>query len=156
MSNKSVCAIEKSSGKINVTGCIVSTGELDIPFSSSYVVGSTIPTNPALVMGTPMINGQSCGNEGVNVYVNTLMNQNPTSTYKGCYKDDINTPTMTVIGGSPSPSIAIQNGNFSQPQITNNSYQYFDLYYLIPIVMHIVRKKKKKLLNNILLTNTHI
>ena len=85
--------------------------QLDIPFSSSYVVGSTIPTNPALVMGTPMINGQSCGNEGVNVYVNTLMNQNPTSTYKGCYKDDINSPTMTIIGGSPSPSIEIQNGN---------------------------------------------
>jgi hypothetical protein len=48
--------------------------------------GSTISSTPPLVVGTPMIAGQSCGNEGSNVFVNTLV-INSTDTYEGCYNN---------------------------------------------------------------------
>jgi len=38
--------------------------------------GAVIQTNPPLIVGTPMVAGQSCGNEGANVYINSLINTN--------------------------------------------------------------------------------
>lgn len=81
--------------------------------------GATIPTTPSLITGTPMTSGQSCGNEGTNIYVDKLMN-NPTVTYKGCFADNTSSPILQFIGGAP-PSISsvnIQNGKFSQPELT--------------------------------------
>ena len=99
---------------------------VDIPWSSNYTVeGTSIPTVPPLIVGTPMTMNQSCGNEGTNVYANTMV-KNTGATYKGCFQDDTTTPLMTFIGGSvPSiPSIPeIINGDFSQPTISNNTYQ---------------------------------
>jgi hypothetical protein len=86
-------------------------------------VGSTISSNPPLIVGTPMSAGQSCGNEGTNVFVNKLIN-NPTATYTGCYADNTSDPLMKFIGDSPPPPNLIQNGSFSQPTIQSNSYQY--------------------------------
>jgi hypothetical protein len=40
----------------------------------------------SLLQGQPMVAGQSCGNEGKNVYVSKLVS-NPTSSYVGCYND---------------------------------------------------------------------
>jgi hypothetical protein len=97
---------------------------VNMPFSSTYTEGTTIPTTPPLIVGTSMIQGQSCGNEGENVFVNTIIN-NPTTKYVGCYADNSSgNPTMTFIGGSPSPpsNITIVNGNFTQPQLPNNTY----------------------------------
>jgi hypothetical protein len=92
---------------------------VSIPWSSTYnAPGATIPTNPPLITGTPIQIGQSVGNEGANVYVNTMIS-NPTTSYKGCYADNASPPsTMTFIGGSPPPpnNAAIVNGNFIQPQ----------------------------------------
>jgi len=56
-------------------------------------VGSTISSNPPLIVGTPMSAGQSCGNEGVNVFVNSVV-KNPQSSYVGCYN---NLPPSTQI-----------------------------------------------------------
>ena len=70
-----------------------------------------------------MISGQSCGNEGNSIYVDQLISDSK-ATYKGCYQDSQTTPTMTFIGGSPPVNSSIVNGNFSQPVINNNSYEY--------------------------------
>lgn len=98
--------------------------QLSIPYLSSYTKGSTIPTKPQLVVGTPMKSGQSCGNEGANVFVDKLIN-NPTVSYQGCYADNSTTPLMSFLGGS-SPTInLIQNGTFAQPQLANNSWAFY-------------------------------
>ena len=79
----------------------------------------------SLEQGTPIVPGQSCGNEGNNVYVSDVLPNNLKTTYKGCFKDDPNSPSMSFIGGSPPPTpIKVENGDFSQPVLANNSYQY--------------------------------
>ena len=97
---------------------------VSIPWSNNYSTqGSTLPTKPVLVIGTPVQVGQSVGNEGSNIFVNTMLN-NPTTKYTGCYADNTSTPLMTFIGGAPSPSntAAIVNGDFNEPQIAQNTY----------------------------------
>lgn len=50
---------------------------------------SNIPLNEfssSLLQGKNMVENQSCGNEGKNVYVSTLIT-NPTTSYIGCYND---------------------------------------------------------------------
>jgi len=60
-----------------------STIDVTIPWDSSYnVEGTTIPTTPSLTVGPPMTKGESCGNEGNNVYVDKLLT-NSSATYSG-------------------------------------------------------------------------
>jgi hypothetical protein len=104
---------------------------------SSSGPGYTIPGNilelsPPVITGTPMQKGQSCGNEGNNIYVNAILPVSTQANYTGCYTDNLNAPTMTFIGGAPSPQASIVNGNFSQPAIGNNSYQYITSQSRIP------------------------
>jgi len=73
---------------------------LDIAWDDSWTPGAQIPTTPTLILGTPMKAGQSVGNEGVNIYVNQLVD-NPNPTYMGCFSDeDPTNKTMDFIGGS--------------------------------------------------------
>jgi len=61
---------------------------LDVPVSSELynTPGSYIKTDPELLVGKPMVKGQSCGNEGNNVYVNEVYNKsNINEKYLGCY-----------------------------------------------------------------------
>ena len=99
--------------------------QVSIPWSNTYnSPGATIPTNPPLITGTPIQIGQSVGNEGSNVFVNTMIS-NPTTSYQGCYADNASPPsTMTFIGGAPPPpnTAAIVNGNFTASQIAENTY----------------------------------
>lgn len=99
--------------------------QVSIPWSNGYSTqGATLPTTPPLIIGTPVQIGQSVGNEGANVYVNTMIS-NPTTSYQGCYADNASPPsTMTFIGGAPPPpnTIAIVNGNFNEPEIAENTY----------------------------------
>ena len=44
-------------------------------------------TPDGLILGTPIVQGQSCGNENANVRVNAV-NNNATANYIGCYKDN--------------------------------------------------------------------
>ncbi len=108
---------------------------VSIPFDNSYSSpGATIPTKPPLITGTPVQVGQSVGNEGSNVYVNTMLN-NPTTKYSGCYADNTSSPLMSFIGGAPSPSnnVAIVNGNFNEPQLANNTYsEYYGTNTSVP------------------------
>jgi hypothetical protein len=67
---------------------------VSIPWNRNYSTpGTTLPTTPPLLIGSPVKVGQSVGNEGVNVYVNTMVN-NPQSSYVGCYN---NLPPSTEI-----------------------------------------------------------
>ena len=72
-----------------------------------------------------MTSGESCGNEGNNVYVNSLINSNTDVSYKGCYADKASSPVMTFIGEKPPTSVDyITNGDFSESKIKNNTYKY--------------------------------
>jgi hypothetical protein len=98
---------------------------LNIPWLTSYnTPGTQIPTKPPLVSGTKVVSGQSFGNEGSNVFVDQLLPQNLNPSYLGCYAANSDNNNMTFIGGSPPPlnGAQIQNGNFSQPVLKNNSY----------------------------------
>jgi len=109
------------------------TVNVNVPWSSSYEnAGVTIPTKPNLLTGTPMVSGQSCGNEGANVFVDTLLTD-VSSSYVGCYQDNTNSPTMTFVGGAPTVSVVtVQNPIFSQPQLQSDSYQYIESYSTVP------------------------
>jgi hypothetical protein len=99
---------------------------LNVPWKKEYSTpGYTIPTTPSLITGTPVQEGQALGNEGTNIYVNSLIT-NPKSSYVGCYADNTTSPLMTFIGPSPPLPTAIINGNFAQPQIADNTYQYLN------------------------------
>ncbi len=117
---------------INVSKEVI---DLNIPWQDSYSTpGTQIPTTPPLVSGTSVESGQSFGNEGSNIFVNQLLPKSITASYMGCYAPSDNNDNMTFIGGSPPPStnISIQNGNFSQPVLTNNSYQYINSSSQVP------------------------
>ena len=88
-------------------------------------VGSTISSNPPLIVGTPMSAGQSCGNEGVNVFVNSMVN-NPQSSYVGCYN---NIPSGSQNTSNTSAMTNIGQMNFEQCQTyaVNTSNEYFGL-----------------------------
>ena len=99
--------------------------DVNIPWLPEYdTPGTTIATTPSLVSGTNMALGESCGNEGLNVYVDKLIT-NSKAKYNGCYADDVSSQTMSFIGGAPPvEETFITNGNFAQSQIANNSYKY--------------------------------
>jgi hypothetical protein len=109
--------------------------QLDIPWLSSYnTPGSVIPTTPPLISGTPVVSGQSLGNEGSNVFVSEFLPQDLNISYLGCYAASSKNDNMTFIGGSP-PSLSgaqIQNGNFSQPVLKNNTYKYINSATYVP------------------------
>lgn len=104
---------------------------ISLPWHNSYATeGSTIPTNPPLVVGNAMVASQSCGNEGANVYVDRLVTDS-TASYVGCYADT-SPSTVSFIGGSPPSTAGIVNGNFSQPTIKENSYTYINSATQVP------------------------
>lgn len=107
--------------------------KLTIPWSN-YTPGSIIPTTPSLVAGMPMKQGQSCGNEGSNVFVNQLLPSVTEPKYIGCYAASSNNNNMTFIGSSPPAlnTASIQNGNFSTPVLKNNSYKYITSSSSVP------------------------
>jgi hypothetical protein len=110
-------SLRNSPGKTYIT--------LSIPWLQEYYTeGTIIQTVPQMVSGTNMALGETCGNEGSNVYVDKMIT-NTTTNYNGCYANN----SMTFIGGSPpvddSSALAIRNNNFKHPQIANNTYKYF-------------------------------
>jgi len=109
------------------TGISKNFVQLDIPWDRTYLIPETqIPTTPPLVSGTPMKKGQSVGNEGTNVYVDRLVS-NSNATYQGCFADNTAKPSMTFLSGAiPSTVSSIINGDFSQPIIGKNTYQYIN------------------------------
>ena len=106
---------------------------LNIPLPADFwTPGSIVPTNPPLISGTTLTSNQSLGNEGNNIFVDSLVSNDITSTYQGCYADNSTTPAMTFIGGSPPANAGIQNGNFDQPTYANDTYIYIDDSSTVP------------------------
>ena len=127
--------IEQNSGK---NGCPIyerdNTEHMNINNPEVYnTFGSVLNSSPSLKVGSAMISGQSCGNEGQNVYVDSLVPKNVKTTYKGCYADQDDSRVMAFLGDSPPPPAGnLQNGNFEQPQINNDSYQYINSNDQVP------------------------
>jgi len=108
---------------------------IDVPWKNEYynTSGLTIPSNPPLVTGTPMQPTESCGSEGANVYVSEMITNPGTPAYQGTFADNPISRLMSFIGGAPPPPTgSIQNGNFAQPQIANDSYQYISSSSTVP------------------------
>lgn len=80
------------------------------------------------VSGSNMVSGQSCGNEGSNVFVNKTLNT-PTSTYLGCYNDSTTSPTMTAVNNGSQ----IYNYDTCQDAAVNSGSAYFGLQGLDPL-----------------------
>ena len=116
------------SSLLGKNGCPTTSVTMPVPltWSNSYIEGSIIPTTPSLVVGTKMNAGESCGNEGENVFVSSLISKDATSTYQGCFQDS-SPSTMTFIGDRPPIKVnaVIVNGDFSQPALANNTYRNF-------------------------------
>ena len=104
----------QNSGK---NGCPAATYiDVNIPWDSSYVEGSLIPLTPNLVVGKPMDLGQSCGNEGVNIYATSMVG-NPSSKYTGCYSD------KSISSSQPLYATYEE----CQKYASDNGYKYFGL-----------------------------
>lgn len=102
--------------------------KLNISWSSQYILGTTIPTVPPLIVGDIMTANQSCGNEGSNVYASRLVN-NPTSSYVGCYNDKSgNTTTDNTSAMIFNPdTIGYTTFDKCQEYASDNGYTYFGL-----------------------------
>lgn len=92
-------------------GCPKEIININIPWLNTYNdKGAIIPTTPSLKVGTPMKEGQTCGNEGSNVY----------STY---FADDINASYVGCNRNYPS-----ETNNYNLvPNMTSNSSQGIEL-----------------------------
>jgi hypothetical protein len=98
---------------------------VDVKWSESYLTpGAKIPTNPNLLVGTPVQPGQRLGMEGENVFVSNVYTK-PAAKYVGCYNGQLQTSSgwtnaMTIIG---------YNTNYEQckQSAANNGYKYFAL-----------------------------
>ena len=130
---KPITSWETYQSLLGKNGCPTTLIAVPMEWSSSYIEGSIIPLNPTLVVGPPMTPGETCGLEGKNVYVSSLISKDATVAYQGCYQD-ASPSTMTFIGEAAPVHIdaSIQNGDFSQPVIPNNTYQYITSNSTIP------------------------
>lgn len=103
--------------------CPVDIVDVSMPWSSSYIKGSSIPTNPSLLVGSNMKIGQSCGNEGQNVYAYNLTD-NSLSSYSGCYKND-STVNKVSLQNIKTNNTMMEPFEKCKQYAMNNSYKYF-------------------------------
>jgi hypothetical protein len=98
---------------------------LPLKWSNNYQSpGAIIPTTPSLITGTPIEDGESVGNEGSNVYVNSIVNK-PQSSYIGCYN---NIDTVNVDAKTPAMSnVGKMNFDKCQNYALNSDNKYFGL-----------------------------
>lgn len=100
-------------------------GKYNCPSGITNIGVNNLPSN--LTLGANMNSGQSCGNEGVNIYVNKV-NNNPQTSYIGCYKDSSTTPTMTSL----SNGNAIYDYDTCMKVAADNNSPYFALENMNP------------------------
>jgi hypothetical protein len=72
------------------------------------------------ILGSNMVSGQSCGNEGSSVLVSKTLDT-PSSTYVGCYNDSTTVPTMTSVNNGSK----IYNYASCQDAAVNSGSSYF-------------------------------
>jgi hypothetical protein len=106
--------------------------DIDIQWNQEYnIEGTQLPTTPPLIIGKNMELNESCGYEGSNVFVNTMLPSKPTPTYIGCFQDKRTATTMNFIGKKPSSSNGKTLGKYNFEQCGDaailGGYQYFAL-----------------------------
>ena len=125
-----------------LNGCPFNFIDVNIPWITDYdVPGAKIQTpnsGPKLVVGAVMTQGQSCGYEGTNVYVDK-MNDTLSSRFVGCFDNTFNTldgsgyPLGNNYNSATAGAYAdplqnfIVNGNFSVASSTSNAAATPDL-----------------------------
>jgi hypothetical protein len=96
--------------------------QVSIPWNNNYTnIGTIIPTNPQLIIGTPIKIGESVGNEGKNVYASRLVDK-PSSTYVGCYKDSQTNERAMIMNNTEYSTM--EN---CQQYALDNGYTYFGM-----------------------------
>jgi hypothetical protein len=95
-------------------------GNNGCPATSKSINASALPSQVS--SGTAMVSGQSCGNEGQNVYVSSVV-ANPTASYIGCYQDSTSAPAMTPINDNAQ----IYNYQTCMQSALDNGSTYFGL-----------------------------
>jgi PAN domain/PAN-like domain len=105
--------------------------DINIPWMEDYKIqGTQLPTNPPLIMGKNMQLNESCGYQGASVFVNTMIGNDPSQSYVGCYEDTINNPTMAFIGGAP-PANGDALGSYNLEQCKNAAIREGKQYYAL-------------------------
>lgn len=97
--------------------------KMKVPKSTPLNPKTTIPTNPSMIVGTPISNSsKDCNTSGKNVYVNSPADMDSIK-YQKTVNDD--SSVFSYLGGKPTiPTVVIINPNFSEPKLSNNSYKY--------------------------------
>jgi hypothetical protein len=132
VNNKGVAKKIKSTSILNSVagknGCPdINYLDINIPWSTNYnIPGQEIPTNPPLVVGTDVKKGQSCGYEGSNVYVNSMINHTQLN-YKGCFQDNSENSSMNFIGNLPGDGNGTYNFDQCKEAAIDRGYKYFAL-----------------------------
>ena len=119
-----------------LNGCPFNFIDVNIPWITDYdVPGAKIQmpnSGPKLVVGAVMTQGQSCGYEGTNVYVDK-MNDTVSSRFVGCFDNTFNTVDSSgyPLGNNYSSATAgayadplqnfIVNGNFTVASLSSTS-----------------------------------
>jgi len=103
-------------------GCPSNNNMMSVNFAQNAEYqnpGASIPVDPALKVGTYMLNGQGCGNEGKNVYVSKMINSNK-SSHIGCYNNT---------DGKAMTKTDLTNSTFEKCKqyAINNAYKLFGL-----------------------------
>ena len=94
--------------------------QLGFPIPANFSTpGTTIPTTPPLISGTPITIGKLLTHVGENVYVNKVLNDT-SSSYVGCYVNNVSDP-MKVINTTS------RDVDSCKIDAINNGYQYFAL-----------------------------
>lgn len=107
---------------IGKNGCPKEFIQLNISWSNTFVAGSIIPTNPKLIVGSKMVESESCGSEGKNIYASTLI-KNPTSEYIGCY-NDTSAPSETILVPVMSKTCEVNGFKASASSIYQNNNDF--------------------------------
>ena len=98
--------------------------DIDVKWDQSYSMpGTTIPTTPNLIVGTPVQEGQALGMEGTNVFVSNVYT-NPSAKYVGCY-----TGNAAGVQAMPTVLAGVIPVTYEQckQSAANNGYKYFAL-----------------------------
>ena len=95
------------------------SGKNGCPSGSTILNSNSLPNTTS---GSNMVNGQSCGHEATNVFVDKTLKA-PSSTYAGCYKDSSSSPAMTILANGSK----LYNYASCQEAAVNSGSSYFGL-----------------------------
>ena len=131
VNNQGVVELIPDKSTWNSSGAPTDYVEVNIPIPTGFSTpGTIVPTTPPLISGTALHPNQVVGNEGNNVYVNTMVSSNVNEKYLGCYKDN---GSMTFVNGAPPADGTLSSDanaysyNDCNNAAINGGYQYFAL-----------------------------